>query len=244
MDDDDTAGRQLPFAYIHGVPIYFCQDWRTGIGGGLWSTGLALSRYFATEAARSNLETLAKGSALRDILELGSGNGFLSVCLAALASAHGIRIHNLVVTDLDDEHLSMIRDTIDANSHAMAAVDNVTVMKQSWGQFDESSDSMDTSELERSVSRGTMKFDLILGSDVAYRDFLYEPLIASMRQYSHARTTSLIGVSMTDTTPAFFHMLESAGFRFQKLADQLLEPEYRGSTFGIIVIRSTPRIGT
>ena len=28
--------QQEPFVYIQTTPIYFQQDWNTGIGGGLW----------------------------------------------------------------------------------------------------------------------------------------------------------------------------------------------------------------
>jgi hypothetical protein len=37
--------QQKPFLIIGTIPIYFQEDWNTGIGGGLWSTGLAMAQY-------------------------------------------------------------------------------------------------------------------------------------------------------------------------------------------------------
>jgi len=48
-------------------------------------------------------------------LELGSGNGFLSVCLMALA-ANQIPLREVVVTDLSD-HLKLMKKTVDKNNH-------------------------------------------------------------------------------------------------------------------------------
>ena len=43
--------------------------------------------------------------------------------------------------------------------------------------------------------------------------------------------------AMTDTQPVFFDKLTKAGFRYEKLADHLLEKEFRGSNFGIFAIQ-------
>mmetsp|Transcript_26515 Transcript_26515/g.41137 ORF Transcript_26515/g.41137 Transcript_26515/m.41137 type:complete len:108 (+) Transcript_26515:5744-6067(+) len=83
----------------------------------------------------------------------------------------------------------------------------------------------------------TKKFDFIFGSDLAYRNSLHAPLIASLNMFSHSHTISLIGVTMLDTTPAFFTALDKAGFCFERLADGLLDPQFRGGTFGIIAIQ-------
>ena len=45
-------------------------------------------------------------------LELGSGNGFLSVCLMALAANQNIPLREVVVTDLSD-HLKLMKKTVD-----------------------------------------------------------------------------------------------------------------------------------
>ena len=224
-----------PFLYIRGIPVYFREDWRTGIGGGLWSTGLALGRYFGTDAAQSNLRNFRpRGAHSLSILELGSGNGFLAVCIAAAITAmDSMRVQDFVITD-ELDHLDLIRTIIQANPNAMKCVDNLSVMEHRWGMFPSNSSEVSKNAI---VLDGTKKFDLIVGSDVAYRESLYDPLIKSILQFSHSHTVTLIGVTMIDTTPEFFHRLDRAGLFWQKFADHLLEPKFRGTTFGIIAIQ-------
>lgn len=244
------------FITIQDQSIYFQEDWGKGIGGGLWSTGLALAHYFQTEHAAENIQSLAKArtndNATRkkkqglDVLELGSGNGLLAVCLMAAGKEY---IQNLVVTDLDD-HLDMIKKTIEANEAILSDTqsilkrENIHVFEHKWGIFADSEDSSLSLEdigskntLLQKVSCGKHKFDFIVGSDVAYREELYDPLIASLLQFSHDTTVSLIGVTMADTQPAFFDLLHRAGFTYVKLSDHLLEAEFRGTTFGIFVVQ-------
>lgn len=170
-------------------------------------------------------------------LELGSGNGFLGTVLAAALKEHGhVSIDKLVVTDFAD-HLNLISRTVEANSHIFKGNNEgpmttthhedcqVYVVEHQWGV-----------ESAEPVLLGK-KFDFIFGSDLAYRDSLHAPLIASLNMFSHEHTIALIGVTMLDTTPAFFTALDRAGFYYERLADGLLDPEFRGSTFGIIAIQ-------
>lgn len=66
--------------------IHFTQDWDVGLGGGLWSTGLAMAKYFQQHASdiRFDLMRLSQrqGSDQLYALELGSGNGYLSCSFA------------------------------------------------------------------------------------------------------------------------------------------------------------------
>lgn len=219
---------------IHNVPLYFAEDWQSGrIGGGLWSTGLALARYFGTEGAVDNLKRLcSENNGVISVLELGSGNGFLAVCLAAVAAAHPNDIKmDLVVTDTAD-HLRQIEETLALNKDTTRHIEHICVKEHMWGCFPEEVD-------ERNVGcRTTTKYDLIVGSDVAYREDLYDPLIKSLKHYSHAKTVSLIGVTMADTTPAFFERLQEENFFFRKFADHLLDDEFRGgTTFAIFAMK-------
>jgi hypothetical protein len=283
---DDVA-----FLTIKDTPVYFSEDWNAGIGGGLWSTGLAIARYLERHAddVAENLRGLVglknssrgRGDGDDDddddddddpedddsdgwgstisALELGSGNGFLSACLLAVAAHHRIPLSELVVTDVDD-HLDLVTRTLRANSHVWDRLDvlraggggmtnseydggslgttrrdvqrpssatRVLVAEHLWGEFDPAT----------SFIRTDKKYDFIFGSDVAYRNSLHEPLIASLVRFSHPQTLSLIGVTMTDTQPVFFELLTASGFRYEKLADHLLEREFRGGNFGIIAIQ-------
>lgn len=227
---DDTTGS--PFLTINGEPIYFAEDWNTGIGGGLWSTGLAMAKYFElqTKDLQDNIDQLSHDpDGLLDVLELGSGNGFLSVCLLALLKG---KIRNLVATDLAD-HLPLMTRTINANSHL--EIDKLTVMEHRWGQFSSSVDS--DNSIAGKVKCGIQKFDLVVGSDVAYHPDLYDILIQSLSQFSTTTSVILLGITMRDTTPAFFHKLCDSGFAYDRLADHLLPLEFRGNTFGIFVVK-------
>jgi predicted nicotinamide N-methyase len=206
-----------PFLSIRDQPIYFQEDWSIGIGGGLWSTGLALAHYLKTEHAAKQ----ARFDHL-EVLELGSGNGLLSVCLAAWGS-----VQSLVVTDLDDEHLQLIRQTLQANQHILRNK-NVQVVKHKWGDFEKLEDE----------AWAKIDFDLIIGSDVAYREELYDPLIASLQYFVKTKTIVLLGVTMADTKAVFFDLLEKGGFRYEKMADHLMPENFRGTTFGIFVIQN------
>jgi predicted nicotinamide N-methyase len=227
VNTDDTT----PFLTINNEPVYFEEDWSTGIGGGLWSTGLALAKYFELqqEAIEQNVLRSFPGKKELDVLELGSGNGFLSACLLALLKGH---IGNLVSTDLAD-HLDLMNQTLDANKHLVSQDKVVKVMEHKWGEFTPA----ENDSLEGTVNSGEKKFDLIVGSDVAYRPFLYDILIESLLRFSDDNTIILLGVTMKDTTPTFFHKLHDAGFSYNRVADNQMPLEFRGTTFGIIVVK-------
>jgi len=203
-----------------------------------------LSKYGGCETDNQHLSAL----------ELGSGNGFLSVCLAAVARD---LFKELVVTDLQD-HLELIERTLMANSHIIsldspaclsergssARTDNsplnTIVIEHRWGEFDllNGNQECTVESVRRSHAlSGSKTFDFIFGTDVAYRNYLYESLIASLKRFSHQHTISLIGVTMMDTEANFFFKLREAGFRYYRLADHLMDAEFRGNTFGIFVIQ-------
>jgi hypothetical protein len=147
----------------------------------------------------------------------------------------------------------MIQKTLSSNPQVLGCVDNVTIQEHRWGVFTDDRSSRIESNLSSLIIDGTTtnhtftnnhilldgttKFDLIVGSDVAYHETLYQPLLQSIQQFSHNETISLIGITMTDTKPSFFHLLDQYGFIYEKLADHLLEPQFRGTTFGIFAIQ-------
>jgi predicted nicotinamide N-methyase len=153
-------------------------------------------------------------------LELGSGNGFLSVCLLAVASPELV-----VITDTD-EHLPLIEKTLKANESIIDEKirKTVSVEEYLWG-------TKPSNENQR------VYYDLIIGSDLAYRDALHDPLIQSLLQFSSPETITLLGVTLLDTKPIFFQKLSKAGFKYERLADHLLDPSFRGTNFGIFVIQ-------
>ncbi|KAL7546549.1 hypothetical protein ACHAWF_009879 [Thalassiosira exigua] len=289
--DGDIKVASEAFLTIENVPVYFSEDWNTGIGGGLWSTGLAMAKYFERHAGDvvENLKCLVRArerSSCREwdfqrknndasktgglsALELGSGNGFLSVCLLALAAHEHIPLHELVVTDMAD-HLALMTTTLRNNPHVW---EQLTEIQPRSGNIAENENENENKTLNGSLSQvhpggedkqpsltrvtiaehlwgqhpsnnhpgendfHSKKYDFIFGSDLAYRNSLHKPLIKSLLQFSHQHTLCLIGVTMSDTQPSFFDLLTEAGFRYERLADHLLEKEFRGINFGIIAIQ-------
>lgn len=284
QNSDDDGAKEV-FLTITGTPIYFSEDWNTGIGGGLWSTGLAMAKYFQQHSndVMNNFKHLASvkqchrqrhsdcyygGIHKEDIteygglsaLELGSGNGFLSLCFLAVMSAANrstatkVHLNKFVVTDMSN-HLELVTKTFMKNRHLwdrltvhrkenngmlneecfdgslrsdihLSCSTNVVVMEHVWGK-----------ESEYTTTDNNDKYDFIFGSDLAYRNSLHIPLISSLVRFSHQHSLCLIGVTMTDTQPIFFDLLIQAGFKYERLADHLLESEYRGGSFGIFAIQ-------
>ncbi|KAL7474974.1 hypothetical protein ACHAW6_000909 [Cyclotella cf. meneghiniana] len=104
----------------------------------------------------------------------------------------------------------------------------IIVTEHIWGSFE----NFEKEDLNQE------KYDFIFGTDLAYREYLYKPLIASLLRFSHAHTLCLIGVTMNDTHPLFFDLLTDAGFRYQRLADHLLESEFMScGNFGVFAIQ-------
>ena len=186
------------------------------------------------------------------------------MCLLALALRHGALIKELVVSDTA-EHLDLITKTLMANSHVWKELivaepcdptgaervqqyatppsdaqrrgnaATVVVVEHLWGNFPPVQNPVDATTSEKfNIDK---KYDFIFGTDLAYRDELHAPLIATLARCSHPRTVCLVGVTAADTPPAFFDALEAAGFRYERLAEHLLGREYRGRDFGIIAIQ-------
>lgn len=259
----DSKAFQVP-ADNNIQPIYFDENWDVGIGGGLWSTGVAMAYFFRKKSSiiRESLFNVKANKAL----ELGSGNGFVSVSLLASLPCSCELFKELIITDLE-EHLPLIQRTLNANRHIIERfhVDSnllhkrnacsdlspsssneaetktssmetmkVIVARHAWGEFTSSADHLDES------NRSCRKFDFIFGSDIAYRDSLHQPLIQSLVYFSHHRTTILLGVTMYDTKPTFFDALWTAGFTYVRIVDDDMMPKYRGNSFGLFLVRKRP----
>ena len=117
------------------------------------------------------------------------------------------------------------------------------VQEHLWGEFD--NDHEENKQVDTNKLATNQTFDYIVGSDVAYRRELYEPLIASLQHFANERTVILLGCTMADTTPKFFDLLQRAGFTYRRLADHVLPVAYRGQqTFGIFVLQKRRRQGS
>eukprot|EP00536_Pseudo-nitzschia_multiseries_P004349 jgi/Psemu1/318400/estExt_fgenesh1_pm.C_720002 len=299
--DGDTTTSTAAAPCCSGYGIYLNEDWDSGIGGGLWTTGKALSMYCAKSPhflqqfrrlqLRNNKE---RNRPVVRVLELGSGNGFLGVCLVtavAVAAANASRDDDddddeeprldpnsnsnwpgieVVVTDTA-EHMQLMKATIQSNLERIlpqilhdrqhrrttAAAGKETIRDGESSGDDAAPHSLDIERIASvqeylwgesynfgggdSSSSSSEPFDLILGSDVAYRDYLHDPLIAALKEFSRPPpnpTVALIGVTMNDTKPIFFEKLHAEGFCYEKLADHLFDKEFSTCSrqFGIFAI--------
>ena len=149
-----------------------------------------------------------------------------------------------MVTDLGD-HVPLITQTMENNSHFIQIVKEdeldmiktesnkvkAMVLEHEWGHVDKK-EAEDSSSILHQI-----KFDFIFGTDIAYRHYLHEALIESLKYLSHSKTLILIGITLMDTDGIFFQRLLDAGFTYNRLSDHLLDPEFRGSTFGLFLVQ-------
>ena len=162
------------------------EDWTAGIGGGVWSTGVALALYFSSLPAH----LLARLKRSRTC-EFGSGNGYLA---SVLASA--VEDCEIWVTD-DEGHQDLMHRTVEKNiklGNIKGTPGRVKIARLLWGEDD----------------LGT-KFDFIFGTDVVYRDHLHDPFIKALDMHLAMKGSALVGVCMSDTSPQFFTKLRKAG---------------------------------
>ena len=142
------------------------EDWTSGIGGGLWSTGLSMSKYF-----QKNKDTLKRKLSMSRVLELGSGNGYLAAVLSSI-----VHDCSVVVTDTA-EHCPLITRTFESNSaHIPDWQSRVNVKELIWGK-----------------DKDLGIFDFVFGTDVAYRDHLHDPLITALQDHMGENSVALIG---------------------------------------------------
>lgn len=225
MTAEEASTSSEPILTINGKPIHLVEDWEHGIGGGLWTTGLAIAKYLGTPHGMEQLSTK------RRVLELGSGNGFLGVCLLAANT----NLEQVVITDTK-EHLPLIEKTLNTNGIECSTSDGQHASSRSGSKVLVEEYLWGPTTPETSTTIKDNSFDLIIGSDLAYRNELHDPLIASILAVSNADTVTLLGVTMRDTRPIFFQKLIAAGLKYERLADHLLENLYRGKRFGVYVI--------
>ena len=149
-----------------------------------------------------------------------------------------------MVTDLGD-HVPLITKTMENNSHFIQILNEdeldvvktenkkvkTMVLEHEWGQVDKK-EAEDSSSILHQI-----KFDFIFGTDIAYRHYLHEALIESLKYLSHSKTLIFIGITLMDTDGIFFQRLLDAGFTYNRLSDHLLDPEFRGSTFGLFLVQ-------
>ncbi|KAI3853992.1 hypothetical protein MKX03_024022 [Papaver bracteatum] len=180
-DDDEDEARDLLLAteeenleggttqeqyYLHSIKtsVVIRQLPCQGLSFQLWPAATTLVNLLDHHHQSSNnVKTpFSEFRLCRRILELGSGTGLAGIAAAAILSS------SCVITDLPHV-LPNLQFNADANSTMLVSRGaSVNVAALRWGDKDDM-------EL---VGR---EFDIILGSDVVYYDYLYDPLLQTLR---------------------------------------------------------------
>ncbi|KAI9915506.1 hypothetical protein PsorP6_006983 [Peronosclerospora sorghi] len=211
-DDAEPSEKRLEFE---------C-DWTPGIGGSIWTSGQVLVVHL--QAQRAVYRPLFNGAR---VVELGSGTGYVGLMVAACYAAS-----HVYLTDLET-HLHGLRRNVERNAKAIRADVQVHVTELCWGSSEQ-----ETSLLEMTMD-GTdaPQVDVILGTDVAYREELYDPLLHTINRLATWRTLILLGLNRADTKLKFFHKLEQTGFEYYKISESNLVRERWSREFGLFEIR-------
>lgn len=181
-------------------------DWSIGIGGSIWTSGLALVDYLERYRTQ-HLELFQDAT----IVELGSGTG-----LVGLAVSEIFQPKTTYLTDMAS-YLPGLKQNAERSRSK-----KIQVSELNW----------ETPQAFKSSS----PIDIILGTDVAYLVELYEPLVSTLNHLIGSTTVAILGINRIDTNLDFFRMLESAGLIYYKIPDAELALEYRGKDFGLFLI--------
>ena len=189
----------------------FLCDWSVGIGGSLWTNGHLLVDHLQRRASY-----YAPLCHEKRILEVGSGTGLVGLALTACFAPKEV-----VLTDLSS-HLNVLQTNVGGNVAVLPKSSQIKVAELEWGKT-----SMDVKGI----------FDVIVGTDVAYAEELYAPLIATLKTHADEHTIILLGLNRNDTNLNFFAQLEKAGFNYYKCYHDTMDPEMEGKDCAIFEVR-------
>lgn len=133
--------------------ITLTEDSSGGCGGKAWEAAELLSSYLKHRIERDEF-------GYETVLELGSGTGFVGLCLAALSSA------KITITDLDI-FVPLIQKNVELNL-TKEEMERVEAEKLHWGD-----------PLSSSIV-GKLPFDLVLIADCVYLESLFDILVQTL----------------------------------------------------------------
>ncbi|CEG44827.1 Putative N2,N2-dimethylguanosine tRNA methyltransferase [Plasmopara halstedii] len=220
VDDDSQSETMLGFE---------C-NWKPGIGGSIWTSGVLLAAHL--ELYREYYRTIFEGAR---VVEIGSGTGYVGLMVAAC-----FRPAHVYLTDLST-HVNGLQRNVERNARAVRTGVQVHVSELSWGSLEQEMDLLEsmavTSDVNDNKIKAASQIDVILGTDVAYLQELYDPLLHTINHLATSRTLILLGLNRVDTSHAFFQQLEQNGFEYYKIPDFKLPKNYWGRDFGLFEIR-------
>lgn len=124
----------------------------------------------------------------------------------SLATNALFKPQEIVVTDQKD-HLDLIERNICANIAKMKAP--IRVQEFNWLKDKETKN---TDSKVKALC--ALPFDVVVGTDVAYCQELYGPVVHALCRLSGPHSLILLGVTRTDTNPRFFQLLQEEGFDY------------------------------
>jgi len=197
----EIAGEQLRFHERLSQ-----EEWETG--SKVWSTALVLALLLEKNKGKFGL-TRGEGKRCCDV---GAGCGLLGVSLCLLAPDV---LGSVVLTDLPGQ-LPLLRKNVDQNGMEHSGVQQrATVQPLTWGSLE------DAAALEP-------PFDLIVGSDVIFREDFVEPLLVSLAALSDHRSTIVLCVEERNEAAhaLFVSTAPSFGFKVKQLPKKMYaDPE-------------------
>eukprot|EP01031_Cornospumella_fuschlensis_P026954 gene26954-32568_t len=175
------------------VVIKIFVDMNVGIGGDIWPAADIFCSWMTLPQYANFFASIFND---RRILELGSGNSLVSILVEKAFSPLEV-----VVSDLESHvaHMQSNLERNDCRCSKAVAID--------WTDDE---------------ARCEEKFDVILALECLYREFLYEPLIKTMLNYSHEHGIMILGVTRAFVKSSFFDLLQKYGLSFRKLPAEML----------------------
>lgn len=145
----------------------------------------------------------------RKVLDFGSGIGFLGTVIGAVQvlSCPPDTPHPKVwLTDVDDTVLALCRDNVNLPCNISSAHTGIETCKLDWY------DSLDESQVPklRTMLRGNMNPDLIVGCDIVFDPSLIVPLLSTLKlAIEDSDRTALLALTVRNKT-TFSKFLDSA----------------------------------
>jgi predicted nicotinamide N-methyase len=199
--------------------ISIARNWDVGIGGDLWTTGRLMVQHFLTQPEL--YRRLLHGAT---VLELGAGAALVSLAAAALFAPK-----RLVISD-QASHLPICEANLQRNAHMIPSSCSISIAALDWSHPEQLYSSSDNNSNE------SEQFDVILGMDLAYYTELHDILIDTLCKTASSSTVIILGVTKTDTGPAFFDKLHAAGFDYYRAHDSVHNSSFDARNFALFTI--------
>eukprot|EP01031_Cornospumella_fuschlensis_P026366 gene26366-31853_t len=175
------------------VVVKIFVDMDVGIGGDIWPAANIFCSWMMLPQYTNFFASIFNE---RRILELGSGNSLVSILVEKAFSPLEV-----VVSDLES-HVAHMQSNLERNDCRRSKAVAVDWMD----------DKVHCEE----------KFDVILALEWYGQEFLYEPLIKTMLNYSHEHGIMILGVTRAFVKSSFFDLLQKYGLSYRKLPAEML----------------------